>query len=458
MPAKPTIMSEKHLITNARIVNEGKVQHGSVLIDGQIITGIFDDPFPNSLISQNISITDAAGSFLLPGIIDDQVHFREPGLTQKADIETESKAAVAGGITSFMEMPNTVPQTTTLELLEEKFVIGARKSFANFSFYMGATNDNAEEIVKINPEKVCGIKIFMGSSTGNMLVNNPETLDKIFSEAPVLVAVHCEDEDTIQANLALFKEKYGDQIRPEHHPLIRNHQACLLSSQLAVSLAKKHNTRLHILHLSTADETKLFDNALPLADKRITAEVCAHHLWFTDEDYKTKGNLIKWNPAVKSQADREELWNALIQGKIDIVATDHAPHLIEEKSKPYLQAPSGGPLVQHSLQIMYDAITERNIPIHKLAEWMCHNPALCFSVRNRGFIREGYFADLVILNPNEKYTVTKNNLLYKCNWSPFDGHTFNSTPTHTFVNGNLVYNNGEINEAFRGIPLEFNRD
>jgi dihydroorotase len=451
-------MAKKTLIINAKIVNEGSTQIGSLLINGAYIAEVFDNPNPVLPGGDDVNIIDAENSYLLPGIIDDQVHFREPGLTHKGELETESRAAIAGGITSFMEMPNTIPQATTVELLMEKFELGAKKSFANFSFYMGATNDNIDEIVKIDSVKVCGVKVFMGSSTGNMLVNDPKALDLIFAKSPTLVAVHCEDETTIQSNLALYKEKYGDNIQPEHHPLIRNHRACLLSSQFAVSLAKKHNTRLHILHLSTAEETGLFDNSVPLQQKRITAEVCAHHLWFTDESYKTKGNLIKWNPAIKTLKDREKLWESLLDGSVDVVATDHAPHLLDEKLKPYLQAPSGGPLVQHSLQIMADATSQRNIPMHRLVQWMCHNPAICFGISRRGFIREGYYADLVILNPDLKYTVSHENLLYKCKWSPFEGHTFNTTPTHTFVNGNLVYNHGKINEDFRGIPLEFTRD
>jgi dihydroorotase len=451
-------MPKKTLIINAKIVNEGSTRIGSLLIDGSYIAEISDNPCPESPTDGEINVIDAENSYLLPGIIDDQVHFREPGLTHKGELETESRAAIAGGITSFMEMPNTSPQTITVELLKEKFELGSKKSFANFSFFMGATNDNIDEIVKIDPAKVCGVKVFMGASTGNMLVNDPNALDLIFSKSPTLVAVHCEDETTIQTNLALYKEKYEDNIQPEHHPLIRDHKACLLSSEFAVSLAKKHNTRLHILHLSTAEETRLFDNSVSLQQKRITSEACVHHLWFTDESYKTKGNLIKWNPAIKTLKDREKLWESLLDGSVDVVATDHAPHLLEEKLKPYLQAPSGGPLVQHSLQIMADATSERNIPIHKLVQWMCHNPAICFGISKRGFIRKGYYADLVILNPDLKYTVTRENILYKCKWSPFEGHTFNSSPTHTFVNGNLVYNNGIVNEVSRGIPLEFTRD
>ena len=450
-------MSSKTLIVNARIVNEGKEFDGSVLIKDKFILDVFNNPYPKELITDSSEVIDAQNNYLLPGIIDDQVHFREPGLTQKADIASESRAAVAGGITSFMEMPNTNPQTTTINLLKDKFILGAQKSFANYSFYMGATNDNIQELLKVDPNSVCGIKVFMGSSTGNMLVNNAASLDAIFSQAQILIAVHCEDEDTIQTNLSQFKQLHGEDLHPEHHPLIRSHKACLLSSQLAVSLAQKHNTRLHILHLSTADETKLFDPSLPLEDKRITAEVCTHHLWFTDQSYASKGNFIKWNPAVKQEKDREALWNAILENRIDVVATDHAPHLLDEKTRPYLQAPSGGPLVQHTLQAMADATKQRNIPIHQMVQWMCHNPAICFQIKKRGFIRKGYYADLVILNPHLNYTVSPDNILYKCGWSPFNGHTFTSTPTHTFINGRLVYHKGIFQENFRGMALEFER-
>jgi dihydroorotase len=446
----------KKLITNARIVNEGHVKHGAVLIEGDIIAEIFHQSVPEKLL-HDCEVIDAENNYLLPGIIDDQVHFREPGLTHKAEILTESRAAVAGGITSFMEMPNTVPQATTLKLLNDKFRIGASQSFANYSFFMGATNDNFDELRKIDAKKVCGIKIFMGSSTGNMLVDNDDALNKIFSEAKTLVATHCEDEATIKANTEQFIQKYGENILPSHHPAIRNHLACLLSSQKAVELARKHNTRLHVLHLSTAVETALFDNKIPLDKKRVTGEVCVHHLWFTSDDYAEKGNMIKWNPAVKNYADREALWSALESGTLDVVATDHAPHTLEEKQRPYLSAPSGGPLVQHSLQAMADSLRKRNLPIHLLAQWMCHNPAICFQVKKRGFIRKGYYADLVIFNPDKEYTVKQDNILYKCKWSPFEGYTFGGTPTHTLINGSLVYNNGIFDENFRGKALEFDR-
>lgn len=450
-------MSNTLLITNAQVVNEGQVWHGAVLIENELISQVYHDPFPNKPLQTAGVIIDAQNSYLLPGIIDDQVHFREPGLTHKADIGSESRAAVAGGITSFMEMPNTIPQATTVQELNKKFETAAQKSFANYTFYIGATNDNLEELLKIDPRKVCGIKVFMGSSTGNMLVDKAEALEQIFSKAKTLVATHCEDEATIQANLSRFKEQYGDKIVPRHHPLIRNHKACYLSSSKAVELARKFNTRLHVLHLTTAEEMALFSNNLPLQDKLITGEVCVHHLWFSDDDYGKKGNFIKWNPAVKTSFDREQLWKSLLDGTLDVVATDHAPHLKEEKLNPYLSAPSGGPLVQHSLQAMFDAITKRSLPVHLLARWMSHNPAICYKVHKRGFIREGYFADLVILNPNEPYRVTEENILYKCRWSPFKGHTFKSTPTHTLVNGKLVFDHGIFMEDFRGMPLEFDR-
>lgn len=450
-------MSSTTLIINARIVNEGEVKTGSLYIENDIIANISDDPSPETYKQKADLIIDAQNSYLLPGIIDDQVHFREPGLTQKGEIETESRAAVAGGITSFMEMPNTSPPCTTIELLEEKFALASQKSSANYSFYMGASNDNPDEIERINPERVCGIKVFMGSSTGNMLVDNEQVLERIFATAKILVATHCEDEATIRSNMQKFKQQYGENIQPLHHPLIRSHQACLLSSQKAAELAKKHNTRLHILHLSTADEVSLFENHTSLENKRITGEVCVHHLWFTDEDYPAKGNFIKWNPAIKGLADRERLWEALLDGTLDVVATDHAPHLKEEKQNPYLSAPSGGPLVQHTLQAMADAVLSRKLPIHLLSKWMSHNPAVCFDIKKRGYIRKGYFADLVILNPDKPYTVTPENIMYKCGWSPFENHTFSTTPTHTFINGKLVWENGRLDESVRGMALEFDR-
>ncbi len=450
-------MFRRTLITNARIVNEGIIKVGSVLIENEIIAGVLDDPAPAHLVSDVNQIIDAANCYLFPGIIDDQVHFREPGLTHKGEILTESRAAVAGGITSFMEMPNTKPQTITRQLLDEKFMLGARNSMANYSFYMGTTNDNLDELITIDPLKVCGIKVFMGASTGNMLVDNDEVLEKIFAHAPTLVATHCEDEATIKTNLEEYRQMFGEDILPSHHPRIRNHLACLLSSSKAIKLAKRHRTRLHVLHLSTAVETALFDNSIPLEMKSITGEVCIHHLWFTSSDYVEKQNFIKWNPSIKNISDRETLWYALLNGTLDVVATDHAPHTIDEKINPYLAAPSGGPLVQHSLQAMADALLERNLPLHHIAQWMCHNPAICFGVHNRGFIREGYYADLVILNPGITTKVLPENIYYKCKWSPFEGHTFKSTPTHTFINGRLVYENGKFDESYRGKALDFVR-
>jgi dihydroorotase len=450
-------MFRKTLITNARIVNEGQIRSGSVLIENEFIADIYYDNLPAKLVEDCDRVVDAQQNYLLPGVIDDQVHFREPGLTHKAEILSESRAAVAGGITSFMEMPNTNPQTTTLALLDEKFNLGAQNSMANFSFYMGATNDNIDQLIKLDIRKTCGIKVFMGSSTGNMLVDNMETLERIFAHTKVLIATHCEDEETIKSNLREYKEKYGDDIRPVHHAGIRSLLACFLSSRKAVELAKAHHTRLHVLHLSTGVETALFTNRVPLHQKMITGEVCIHHLWFSLEDYHQKNNFIKWNPSIKGVADRDMLWTALLNEMLDVVATDHAPHLKEEKQNPYLSAPSGGPMVQHSLQAMADAILSRRLPVYLLAQWMSHNPAICFRVKNRGFIRKGYYADLVILNPKKPYEVKTSNILYKCKWSPFEGHTFSTTPTHTFVNGRLVYENGNFDENFRGKALEFNR-
>jgi dihydroorotase len=390
-------------------------------------------------------------------VIDDQVHFREPGLTHKADLYTESKAAVAGGITSFMEMPNTVPNTLTQELLEEKYRIAGEKSLANYSFYMGASNDNLEEVVKTDPKKVCGIKVFMGASTGNMLVDDEQTLEGIFAHAPTLVAVHCEDEKTIRANNKRFLDEFGEDAPTRIHPMVRSEEACFLSSSKAAELARKHNTRLHILHLSTAKEMELFDDSAELEQKRITAEVCIHHLWFSDEDYEEKGNFIKWNPAVKSGSDREALFNALLENRIDVVATDHAPHTFEEKSKPYFKAPSGGPMVQHALPAMLEFVQQERLGIETVVEKMCHNPALLFQVDRRGFIREGYFADLVLVNLDTSWTVEKKNVLYKCGWSPMEGTNFGSEVKMTMVNGHIVYREGQFDESSKGDRLFFNR-
>jgi len=440
------------LIKSATIVNEGKIIVSDIFVKDGIIEQIG--------ISLNIPADkeiDAEGLHLFPGCIDDQVHFREPGLTHKADIFTESRAAIAGGITSFMEMPNTVPNTLTQELLADKYAIGARSSAANYSFFMGAGNDNLEEVLKTDPENVCGIKVFMGSSTGNMLVDNEKTLEGIFSQAPILVATHCEDEATVRANAAHFKELYGDNLTPSMHPLIRNAEACYISSSFAVGLAKKYNTRLHILHISTAIETSLFDNTIPLSRKRITSEACIHHLWFSDADYASKGNWIKWNPAVKSAADREAILQAVLDDHIDIIATDHAPHTIEEKSQEYSKAPAGGPLVQHALIAMLELYKKGKISLEKIVEKMAHSPAICFQVNKRGFIREGYWADLVLVDLNRPCAVNKSNLLYKCGWSPFEGEVFSSSVISTIVSGNLVYDNGQIKDGIYGKRLRFDR-
>lgn len=442
------------LIKNAKIVNEGTIFEGDVLIENDLIVEIADSI---SLKTSDCIVVDAEGNYLMPGAIDDQVHFREPGLTHKGDIESESRAAVAGGITSFIEQPNTVPNAVTQEILQDKYDIAAQKSFANYSFMMGATNDNLEEVLKTNPKNVAGIKIFLGSSTGNMLVDNEAVLERIFSSTPMLIAVHCEDETTIKNNLAAFKEQYGDDVPVTAHNLIRSAEACYISSSKAVALAKRTGARLHIFHLSTAKEMELFTNKIPLEDKKITAEVCVHHLWFTDEDYKTKGNFIKWNPAVKTAEDRAELWKALNDGRIDVIATDHAPHTKEEKMQSYLNAPSGGPLVQHAVVAMFEAHHQGKISVEKIVEKMCHNPAKIFKIEKRGFIREGYHADLVIVNPSLPWSVKPENILYKCGWSPFEGYTFKSRITHTFVNGELVYNNFKVKDTRAGKRLLFDR-
>lgn len=443
----------KIVIKNAKIVNEGTVFEGQVLIENDCIIEVAKVVNAND----ECTVIDAKGNFLIPGAIDDQVHFREPGLTHKGDIESESRAAVAGGITSFIEQPNTVPNAVTQEILEEKYQIASQKSYANYSFMMGATNDNLEEVLKTNPRNVAGIKIFLGSSTGNMLVDNEAVLEKIFSSTPLLIAVHCEDETTIKNNFAQYKEQYGEDIPVTAHHLIRSEEACYLSSSKAIALAKKTGARLHVFHLSTAKEMELFTNTIPLKEKKITAEVCVHHLWFTDEDYKTKGNFIKWNPAVKTANDRKALWEALNDGRIDVIATDHAPHTLEEKSKKYTEAPSGGPLVQHAVVAMFEAYHQGKISIEKIVEKMCHNPALLFQIEKRGFIKAGYFADLVIVDSNAAWTVTKDNVLAKCGWSPFEGYTFQSKITHTFVNGQLVYNEDKVNAVKAGKRLLFER-
>lgn len=442
------------LIKNARIVNEGTIFNGDILIENEYIKEIANSI---SAKSSDVHVIDVENNFILPGVIDDQVHFREPGLTHKATIETESKAAIAGGITSFIEMPNTIPQTTTIEKLEAKFEIASKTSYANYSFMFGGTNDNLEEILKLDPKKVAALKLFLGSSTGNMLVDNPDVLEKIFSSTNLLIAVHCEDESTIQANLKQHIEQFGEDIPIKYHPIIRNEEACYLSSSKAIELAKKTGARLHVFHISTGKETKLFTNKIPLKDKKITAEVCIHHLWFTDEDYNKKGTLIKWNPAVKTKKDRELLWKALLDNRIDVVATDHAPHTIDEKETIYTKAPSGGPLVQHALVAMLEAYHKGKISLEKIVEKMCHNPSILFQIEKRGFIKEGYYADLVIVNTNNPWTVNKENILYKCGWSPFESTTFKSRITHTFVNGNLVYENFKFYNVKAAMRLTFNR-
>ena len=440
------------LIKQATIVNEGRQFVADILVKNGFIERI--DANINVSADQELN---AEGLHLLPGAIDDQVHFREPGLTHKGEIYTEARAAVAGGITSFMEMPNTVPNTLTQQLLQDKYDIAVQKSLANYSFYMGASNDNLEEVLKTDIHNVCGVKVFMGSSTGNMLVDNPRTLENLFSRSPMLIATHCEDEHTIQQNLAYYKEQLGDNITIDYHPKIRSAEACYLSSSMAVQLAKQHGARLHILHISTVKETELFDNTIPLKDKKITAEACVHHLWFSEEDYATKGNLIKWNPAVKTKADRDGILQAVLDGRIDVIATDHAPHTIAEKDQPYLQAPSGGPLVQHALPALLALHQQGKISLEQIAEKTAHNVATCFQVEKRGFIREGYWADMVLVNLNKPWQATANNALYKCGWSPFDGTTFPSSVIHTLVSGNLVYSNGNFNETIKGQRLTFSR-
>lgn len=445
---------ENILIKNANIVNEGVIYCGDVLIEKDRIIEISNSI---SVKSSATKVIDADGYYLLPGMIDDQVHFREPGLTHKATIESESKAAVAGGITSYIEMPNTVPQATTLELLEDKFAIADKTSWANYSFMFGGTNDNLEEILKVDESKVAGLKLFLGSSTGNMLVDDPKVLENIFSKSKLLISVHCEDETTIQKNLAAYTELYGDDIPIELHPKVRSAEACYISSSKAIDLAKKTGARLHVFHLSTEKETHLFNNKKPLSEKKITAEVCIHHLYFTDEDYKSKGSLIKWNPAVKTQKDNDGLWKALNDDRIDIIATDHAPHTLEEKKNVYTKAPSGGPLVQHALTVLFEMHYKGNISVEKIVQKTAHNPAILFQIKDRGFIKEGYKADLVLIDPNSPWTVNKENIIYKCGWSPLEGTTFKSRVTHTFVNGVLVYERGNFPNRGKGERLTFER-
>jgi len=442
------------LITNAVIVNEGQQQRGSVLIDDGKIAGIFAGEIPAETLAGSVVI-DAGGKYLIPGVIDDQVHFREPGLTHKGDIYSESRAAVAGGVTSFMDMPNTIPQTVTQERLAEKFAIAAQKSLANYSFYIGATNDNIDELLKTDFSKTCGVKLFMGSSTGNMLVDDRAALENIFANVQGLIAVHCEDETTIGRNTELYRARYGEDVPIACHPAIRDDEACYRSSALAVELANKYHARLHVLHLSTAKEMQLFCNDVPLSQKQITAEVCVHHLWFSDADYQRLGTRIKWNPAIKSAADRDCLFEALLDGHINVVATDHAPHTLTEKQNTYFKAPSGGPLIQHSLAAMLEFYHDGRMRLEQIVEKMCHHPAQIFNIRERGFIRTGYWADLVLVDMAHTWQVTPGNILYKCGWSPFEGQQFRSAVTHTWVNGNLVYDNGQLNESSRGKAMEF---
>lgn len=445
----------KILIHQANIVSENSIKTGSVFVENTIIKDIFYNEIPEGIL-EKCTIINASGKYLFPGVIDDQVHFREPGLTYKEDIYSGAKAAIAGGITSFMEMPNTNPQTITNKLLDEKSKIASEKSLANFSFYLGATNDNIEELKSLDEKKTCGVKIFMGSSTGNMLVDNEKTLSEIFQTVKIPIAVHCEDEKTIKENTYIYKERFGEKVPIEYHSKIRSEEACYKCSEFAVELAKKYDTRLHLLHLSTAKELELLSNE-SLNNKRITAEVCVHHLWFEENDYKKYGTKIKWNPSIKTKNDRDKLIDAINSNKIDVVATDHAPHSIEEKNNSYFKAPSGGPLVQHSLVAMLELYHKGKFSLEKIVEKMCHAPADLFNIEKRGYIKKGYYADLVLVDLNNGWTVTKENILYKCKWSPFEGTNFKSKVTHTIVNGNIIYNNGVFNESVKGVALSFNR-
>ena len=441
-----------YLLKNGTIINDGRVFTSDILIKEDKIEKI------GGILENNCGAVeiDASGKLIIPGCIDDQVHFREPGLIHKGTIFSESRAAVAGGITSFMEMPNTVPNALTQELLEEKYAIASKSSIANFSFFMGASNDNLAEVLKTNPTNVCGIKVFMGSSTGNMLVDNEKALEGLFSQVGMLIATHCEDENTIKANLEKAKTLYGEHIPIQEHPIIRSEEACYKSSAFAVSMARKYGSRLHVLHISTEKETHLFDNTIPLEQKKITAEACIHHLWFTEKDYNSKGNFIKWNPAVKKESDRLGIWKALLDNRIDVIATDHAPHTLHEKNQSYFNAPSGGPLVQHGLLAMLEKVKEGEISLEKLVDKMCHSPAILFSIKERGFIREGYKADLVVISQNKSPIVTKENCLYSCAWSPFEGIQFSHTIEKTFVNGNIVFKDNTIYDGKLGQRLIFN--
>ena len=443
-------MTQKTLIKNATIVNENEIFVSDILIEGQFISKIDKD-----ITDSHARVIDAEGLIVMPGAIDDQVHFREPGLTHKGEIYTEAKAAVAGGVTTYMEMPNTVPQAVTIVELEKKYTRAKECSLANYSFFMGGTNLNLEETLKVDYSKVCGLKIFMGSSTGDMLVDNEKTLEGFFEKSNALIATHCEYDPMIKDTQARIIAEYGEDIPAYFHPIIRNDEACYRSSSFAVQLAKKYNTRLHILHISSAKELSLFTNKIPLKQKRITAEACIHHLWFNDEDYKAKGNSIKWNPSVKTEYDRAQIFEAVLDGRIDVIATDHAPHTMEEKSQSYLKAPSGGPLVQHSILAMLEFYKQKKITLEMIVNKMSHNVADIFNIEKRGYIREGYFADLVVVNLNKPNTVTKESLLYKCGWSPFEGHTFASSIEKTFVSGHLVYDNGTFDETKKGERLTF---
>ena len=442
----------KILLKNGIIVNEGIIEENDILIVDEIIVKIAKD-----ISDADAEVIDCSGKHIMPGVIDDQVHFREPGLTHKGTIATESRAALAGGITTFMEQPNTTPQTTTIEKLEEKFATAANSAFANYSFLFGGTNDNLEELKKLDKNACSGIKLFLGSSTGNMLVDDEKVIENIFRNTEMVISAHCEDETTIRENLAKYKAEYGDDIPLELHPIIRSEEACYLSSSRAIALAKKTSARLHVFHLSTGKETDLFQNDIPLEQKKITAEVCIHHLWFSDADYAKKGTLIKWNPAVKTANDRDMLWDALLDDRIDVIATDHAPHLLEEKNNVYTKAPSGGPLVQHALNAMLEKVKDDVISLEKMVQKMCHNPAILFQIEKRGYIREGYYADLVVADLNNPWTVTKENIAYKCKWSPFEDTTFSSKVIHTFVNGHLGYSNGQFSEKRNAKRLTFNR-
>jgi len=453
-------MAKSILITGASIVNEGRIFEGDVFVEDGIIKEITSS-FSPSTEGEGVrgwGIIDGRGKYLLPGVIDEHVHLREPGLTQKGDIYSETKAAVAGGVTSLMDMPNTDPKATSIDILEDKFTLAAQRSFTNYSFYLGATNDNISEIEKADPHRICGLKVFMGASTGNMLVDDPVSLEKIFERSPLLIAVHTEDESIIRENLRLFREKYGEDIPVEAHPLIRNEEACFTSSEKAVKLALKHDSRLHLLHLSTAKELDLLDNSIPLEQKKITGEVCVNHLWFDDRDYKKSGSRIKWNPAIKKESDKKGLLQGVLDNRIDTIATDHAPHTLGDKQKPYMSCSSGAPLVQHSLVAMLELHLRGEIPIEKIVEKMCHGPAILFRIKERGFIRTGYYADIVLVDLQAPWEVNSSNILYKCGWSPMEGQVFSSRVTHTIVNGNIVYENGIFNETVRGARLKFNPD